>query len=485
MNSDAAAEAGVEIHTGHPRVSRTASGSVGRGAANWSSSQLHPLPGTDQLMELVVEAENLRRARQRVCANQGAPGIDGRTTDSLKQLSPEHWRLIRTKLLNGTYEPDPVRRIEIPKPQGGMRPLGIPTVMDRLIQQAICQILSPLFEPEFSDHSYGFRPGRSAQQAVKAAQRYQQAGRRIVVDMDLKSFFDEVNHDLLMGLLRRRLSDLRLLKLIRRYLTSGIMIGGVCSIPVKGTPQGGPLSPLLSNIMLNELDRELEKRGHAFCRYADDCNIYVRTRRAGARVLASVAVFVEARLKLKVNWDKSAVASPAMRKFLGFSFWGGKIRVAPASRRRLKEKVKQLCRRGRGQNLARFIRYKLNPLLRGWFNYFRAADELTSFCRDMDEWLRRRLRLILWRQWKRPWTRRGRLLALGLSEERAVQSAFNQRGPWYNSGASHMNEALPIRYFQDLGLFSLLDHWTNWTESTNGTAVVRNRTPGGVRGPGR
>jgi len=435
-------------------------------------------------MELVVEADNMQRARQRVCANKGAPGIDGRTTASLKQLSPEHRHLIQRKLLDGTYEPDAVRRIEIPKPPGGTRPLGIPTVMDRLIQQAICQILSPLFEPEFSDHSYGFRPGRSAQQAVKAAQRYQQAGRRIVVDMDLKSFFDEVNHDILMGLLRRRISDTRLLRLIRRYLTSGIMIGGVCTIPVKGTPQGGPLSPLLSNIILHELDQELEKRGHAFCRYADDCNIYVHTRRSGERVLASIAYFVENRLKLKINWAKSTVASPAARKFLGFSFWGGRIRVAPASRRRLKEKIKRLCRLGRGQNLARFIREKLNPLLRGWFNYFRTADQMTSFCRDMDEWIRHRLRLILWRQWKRTWTRRCRLIALGLPEERAVRSAFNQRGPWYNSGASHMNEALPLRHFAELDLFSLLDHWNNWNESTNGTAVVRNRTPGGVRAGG-
>jgi len=485
MISATAAEAGVETHSGHAGEYRTESGRVLCGAANWSSTQTNPLTGTEQLMEQVVDRENMLRARKRVCANKGAPGIDGRKTDTLFEISPEHWHLIRNKLLDGSYEPAPVKRIDIPKPQGGVRPLGIPVVMDRMIQQAICQILSPIFEKEFSEHSYAFRPGRSAKQAVEAAKCFQHQGFKTVVDMDLKSFFDEVNHDILMGLLRRRISDKSLLRLIRRYLTSGIMIGGLCCIPTKGTPQGGPLSPLLSNIILNELDKELERRGHSFCRYADDCNIYVRTRRSGERVLKSIAEFVENRLKLKVNWEKSAVASPTKRTFLGFTFSGGrnsKIRVSPKAKQRFRTRVKELCRKGRGRNLENFIRYDLNPYLRGWFNYYRTADEMKSFCEEADEWIRHRLRNILWRQWKRPWTRRCNLIKLGLSEERAVRSAFNQRGSWFNSGASHMNEALPIQYFKDRYLFSLLDHWKNWNESTEGTAVVRNRMPGGVRG---
>lgn len=435
-------------------------------------------------MKRVVAHDNMQRARRRVCANKGAPGIDGRTTNDLKQLTREHWSLIRSKLLSGTYEPAPVKRVEIPKPNGGVRLLGIPTVMDRLIQQAICQILTPIFDPMFSDHSYGFRPGRSAQQAIRSAQRFQQEGRRFVVDMDLKAFFDEVNHDILMGLVRRHVSDTALLKVIRRYLTAGIMAGGVVSIPEKGTPQGGPLSPLLSNILLNELDKELEQRGHCFCRYADDCNIYVRTRRSGDRVLHSVAAFIEQRLKLKVNWEKSAVARPSARKFLGVSFFGpeGIIRPSQQARARFRQRVRELCRRGRGRNLAWFIRWDLNPFLRGWFNYFRVSGQMTQLCADLDEWVRHRLRTIVWRQWKRPWPRRCRLMALGLDEERAVQAAFSKRGPWFSSGASAMNAALPRRYFADLGLFSLLHHWKNRNESTIGTAVVRNRTPGGVRG---
>jgi RNA-directed DNA polymerase len=434
-------------------------------------------------MELVVARDNMIRARQRVCANKGAPGIDGRTTEDLKTLSREHWSLIRSKLLSGTYRPDPVKRVEIPKPNGGTRLLGIPTVMDRLIQQAICQILTPVFDPLFSDHSYGFRPGRSARQAVLSAQRFQRDGRLFVVDMDLKAFFDEVNHDILMGLIRRRISDAAVLKVIRGYLNAGILTGGVVHVAEKGTPQGGPLSPLLSNILLNELDRELERRGHRFCRYADDCNIYVRTRRSGERVLHSIATFIEQRLKLKVNWEKSAVARPGLRKFLGFTFIGpgGIIRPSQQARDRFKQRVRELCHRGRGRKMAWFIRYELNPFLRGWFNYYRTSEQMKGFCATMDEWIRHRLRNIIWRQWKRPWTRRCNLMALGLDEERAVRSAFNKRGPWFNSGASHMNEALPRRYFDRLGLFSLLHHWTKQNESTVGTAAVRNRTPGGVR----
>ena len=484
MKTERAAEATGETLMGRGKGYRTESERVCQGAAGCASIDRTLLPGTSTLMEQVVARENMTAACKQVCANRGAPGIDGRTTGDLKTLSREHWSLIRGKLLDGSYRPDPVKRVEIPKPGGGVRLLGIPTVMDRLIQQAICQILSPIFDPTFSEHSYGFRPGRSGKQAVLAAKSYQQEGRRFVVDMDLKAFFDEVNHDILMGLLRKQIQDVRLLKIIRRYLTAGIMSNGVVSTPDKGTPQGGPLSPLLSNILLNELDKELEKRGHRFCRYADDCNIYVKTRRSGERVLASVACYVEERLKLKVNWDKSAVDRPANRKFLGFTFNGpqGTIRPSKQARKRFKQRIRELCHRGRGRNLQSFIKWDLNPYLRGWYTYFQAAEQMKTFSQEADEWIRHRLRNILWRQWRRPWTRRCKLIELGLTEERAVRSAFNKRGPWFNSGASHMNEALPLSYFNELGLFSLYQQVTNQNASTTGTAVVRNRMPGGVRG---
>jgi len=330
--------------------------------------------------------------------------------------------------------------------------------MGRLIQQAVHQVLSPIFELEFSENSYGFRPGRSAHQAVKQAQCYQQDGYRIVVDMDLKSFFDEVNHDILMGLLRRRIADKALLKLIRSYLNTGIMISGICTAPEKGTPQGGPLSPLLSNIILNELDQELDRRGHKFCRYADDCNVYVKTKRSGERVFKSMVNFVEEGLKLKVNHEKSAVDYPARRKFLGFTFsYKGDIRIPKESRRRFRLKVKELCRIGKGWNLEYFIKFKLNPFLKGWFNYYKLADQKKTFLREADEWIRHRLRKIVWLQWKKPWTRFKNLMKLGIGEQRAAQSAFNKRSAWFNSGASHMNQALDIQYFNSRELFSLSD----------------------------
>lgn len=371
----------------------------------------------------------------------------------------EHWAQIREHLLAGTYRPKAVKRAEIPKPGGGKRKLGVPTILDRFIQQAALQVLAPIFEPGFSAHSYGFRPGRSAHMAVRQAQRYQEEGKRIVVDIDLESFFDEVNHDLLMGRIRRRVRDKRMLKLIRAFLRSGVMEGGLTQTTEKGTPQGGPLSPLLSNILLDDLDKELEKRRHCFCRYADDCNIYVATRRSGERVMESMTQFIEKKLKLKANRSKSAVDRPVNRTFIGFSFTiqkKPKIRVPKKSTKKMKGKLKDLFREGRGRNLFFFIKERLNPVLRGWINYFRLA-ETKGYAEELDSWIRRRLRAILWRQWKRPRTRFRRLVAAGLSEERARASAGNGHGPWFNAGASHMNAAFPKRYFENLGLISLLD----------------------------
>jgi group II intron reverse transcriptase/maturase len=418
----------------------------------------HSIPEFSTLFEQVVERDNMVKAYRRVRQNRGAAGIDGMSVEQLHDFLQDNWPDIKARLLSGTYVPQPVRRVEIPKPGGGTRALGVPTVLDRLIQQAILQKLSPLFDPEFSEHSYGFRPGRSAQQAVLQARRYQRAGKRWVVDMDLEKFFDEVSHDILMARVGRKVRDRKVLYLIRLYLQSGVMIGGVVSATPKGTPQGGPLSPLLSNILLDDLDKELERRGHSFCRYADDCNIYVNSRLCAERVMASITRFVETQLKLKVNRAKSAVARPWQRKFLGYSFTAQRktrIRVPAESVKRFRRHLKQLFRKGRGRNLAGFIRYDLNPSLRGWINYFCLAEN-KGFAEDLDKWVRRRLRLIVWRQWKRTWTRFRNLMKRGIAEERAAASASNGRGSWYNAGASHMNQALPKKYFDGLGLMTLL-----------------------------
>lgn len=419
----------------------------------------HSTPEEVQLIERLVERKNMMKAYSKVMRNKGAAGVDKMSVGSLNAYLKGNWPKIKEQLVNGEYTPKPVLRVEIPKPDGGMRQLGIPTVLDRLIQQAIHQILSPVFEPEFSTSSFGFRPGKSAHEAILQAGGYQSEGRGWVVDMDLAKFFDEVNHDLLMSRIARKVKDRKLLFLIRRYLQAGVMVDGMVSASDKGTPQGGPLSPLLSNILLDDLDKELERRGHAFCRYADDSNIYVKSKRAGQRVLKSITKFVEGKLRLKINREKSAVAKPHRRKFLGYSFTWHKqprIRVSKESIKRLKVKLKATFRHGRGRNLQRFITEDLNPVIRGWISYFRLA-EVKSFAQEIDGWIRRRLRLILWRQWKRPWTRRKRLMASGLSEERAVMSAFNGRGSWWNSGASHMNDAFRKKFFDARGLVSMLD----------------------------
>ena len=408
-------------------------------------------------MEAVCERGNLWSAYERVVGNKGAAGVDGIDRLTFKTHLQQHWPAIKAKLLAGTYIPQAVRRVDIAKPQGGVRTLGIPTLTDRLIQQALHQVISPIFEPTFSASSYGFRPGRSAHQAVQAAKQYVAAGRRVVVDMDLEKFFDRVNHDILMERVAREVGDRRVLKLIRRYLEAGMMAAGVVSPRTQGTPQGGPLSPLLSNILLTDLDRELERRGHAFCRYADDCNIYVRSEAAGARVLASITRFLEERLKLNVNAAKSAVDRPWNRKFLGYSLTAHKapkLRIAPTSIERLKAKVGEVFRRGSGCSLGKTI-VALNPILRGWAAYFKLT-ETKRVLEDLDSWIRRKLRCVLWRQWKRPYTRAQNLMRAGLPEERAFRSAFNQRGPWWNSGASHMNAAYRKPYFDRLGLVSLL-----------------------------
>ena len=410
------------------------------------------------LMEAVVERGNLMLAYQRVVKNKGAAGVDGVSIAEFKGHLQRHWPALKARILAGAYMPQPVRRVDIAKPQGGVRTLGIPTLTDRLIQQALHQVLSPIFEVGFSESSYGFRPGRNAHQAVKAAQQYVAAGRRIVVDMDVEQFFDRVNHDLLMEKLSKKIEDGRVLQLIRRYLEAGMMAEGVTSPRTEGTPQGGPLSPLLSNILLTGLDRELERRGHAFCRYADDCNIYVRSRAAGERVMASLTRFLALRLKLTVNVAKSAVAHPWERKFLGYSVtWhkAPRLRIAPASYQRLEKRIREVLKGARGRSLTYTIQ-ELNPVLRGWAAYFKLTETKTAL-EALDGWIRRKLRCIMWRQWKRSLTRALRLMQAGLTEERAWRSASNQRGPWWNAGASHMNAAFKKSFFDRLGLVSLLD----------------------------
>ena len=409
------------------------------------------------LMEAVVERENMMAAYKRVVGNKGAAGVDGMRVEGLKPYLDEQWVRIKAELLEGRYEPQAVAQVEIPKPNGGMRKLGIPTVVDRLIQQAIHQVLEPVFDRDFSKSSYGFRRGRNAHQAVKQARENVKEGRRWVIDIDLEKFFDRVNHDILMMRVARKVSDKRVLRLIRRYLQAGNMTDGIVIAREEGTPQGSPLSPLLSNIMLDDLDKELERRGHKFCRYADDCDIYVQSRLAGERVMKSITQFLERKLRLRVNAVKSVVGRPWKLKFLGYSMTMEKTpRIKPArqSIKRFKGKLRAVLSQGRGRSVQKLIE-ELNPILRGWINYFRLA-EVKDIFEELDGWIRRRLRNILWCQWKRASTRVKNLMKRGLEEVRACQSAHNGRGAWWNSGASHMNEAFPKSYFDQIGLISLL-----------------------------
>jgi RNA-directed DNA polymerase len=402
-------------------------------------------------MEEVVARENLQAALRQVRSNHGSAGVDGMTVEELPTYLRTHWPQIREQLLTGQYEPQPIKRVEIPKPEGGVRKLGIPTVVDRFLQQAVLQVLQPQWDPTFSEYSYGFRPGRSAHQAVAKAQQYLHQGYHWVVDIDLEKFFDRVNHDKLMGEVEKRIKDKRVLSLIRRYLKAGVLAEGLVSAIDEGTPQGGPLSPLLSNLLLDQFDRELEKRGHRFVRYADDANIYVKSERAGKRVMEGVSRFLTCKLKLKVNLAKSAVARPWERKFLGFTFTAGrrpKRRIAPQALQRFKARIRQMTNRTRGINLARMIR-EARPYLVGWRNYF-GFCETRSILKELDSWIRRRLRCMQWKQWGR--RRYRELRKRGVSRDLAWNTTKSAHGPWRLSRSPALSFALPAAYFDSLGL---------------------------------
>ena len=419
------------------------------------------------LIDEVLRRENMQLAHARVVSNGGAPGVDGMIVEALGEYCREHWPRIRQELLGGTYEPQPVRRVDIPKSGGGVRTLGIPTVLDRMIQQALHQVLIPIFDPTFSDASFGFRPGRGTHDAVVRAREHIAAGHRWVVDLDLAKFFDTVNHDVLMRLVAKRVKDKPVLRLIGRYLRAGMLEGGVASPRTEGTPQGGPLSPLLSNILLDELDKELERRGHRFVRYADDCNVYVRSEKAGLRVMATLERFLTKRLRLRINTDKSAVARPWDRTFLGYSFTvehETKPKVSRRSVQRLKDKLRDVFRAARGRRLKDTIA-TLVPIIRGWTAYYRLSRVMNAF-EELDQWLRRKLRAVLWRQWKRNHTRFDELRRRGLTADHARLGAGNGRGPWWNAGASHMNAAVPITALRQLGLVSFVDEHRRLARST-------------------
>jgi RNA-directed DNA polymerase len=412
----------------------------------------------DDLFEQVLTRQNLLLAWQRVRANKGAAGVDGMTLDEFPDWARAgHWQGIVSELKAGCYQPSPVRRIEIGKPDGGKRPLGIPTVTDRIIQQAIAQILTPIFDPGFSAHSFGFRPGRNGQQAVQQVQRYIQEGRRIAVDVDLSKFFDRVNHDLLMTLLGRKVRDKRLLRLIRSYLRAGVIDAGQWSESREGVPQGGPLSPLLANIMLDPLDKELERRGHPFSRYADDFTILVKSLRAGERVLRSITHYLESRLKLVVNETKSRVVNVSESKFLGFTFQRGRIHWHADSLRKFKQEVRRLTNRNWGVSM-RYQLYKLSQYLRGWINYFGIASGYQR-CVELDHWIRRRVRMAYWRQWRKPRTKVRNLLARGVSIQVAVACGLTSKGPWRSAKTPGIQQALSNAYLESEGLYSLRDGW--------------------------
>ncbi|MEK3983879.1 group II intron reverse transcriptase/maturase [Paenibacillus sp. FSL K6-3166] len=415
------------------------------------------------MLEQLLSRENLLQALKRAEANKGSHGVDGMSVKSLREHIVQNWQTLRQSIEEGTYEPSPVRRVEIPKPGGGgVRLLGIPTVTDRMIQQAIAQVLTPLFDPEFSDHSYGFRPGRRGHEAVRKAREFMKEGYRYVVDLDLEKFFDRVNHDRLMMKISAKVKDKKVLLLIRKYLQSGVMENGLVKPTTEGTPQGGPLSPLLSNIVLDELDKELEKRGHRFVRYADDCNIYVKTPRAGERVKASINVFIETRLKLKVKQAKSAVDRPWRRKFLGFSFSHDKepkVRIAKQSLQRAKTRIREITSRKKAMRMEERIQ-EINRYLMGWQGYFCLADT-PSVLKAMDMWIRRRLRMCLWKQWKNPRTKVKRLISLGVPKDIAYEWGNTRKGYWRIAGSPILQRALNNQYWESNGLKSVLDRYNS------------------------
>ena len=424
-------------------------------------------PQTQPLMEEVLRRETLTTALKRVQANQGAPGIDGMTVDELPAYLRKAWPSIREQLLNATYEPAPVRTVYLPKPGGGTRMLGIPTVLDRFIAQAILQVLGPIFDPDFSARSYGFRPGRSAHQALQQMCHDIEEGYRWVVNLDLEKFFDRVNHDRVMSRVARKVKDKRLLKLLRRYLNAGIMQDGLVSQREAGMPQGSPLSPLLSNVLLDDFDQELERRGHRFCRYADDANVYVRSQRAGERVMASLTRFLEERLRLKVNRSKSVVDRPWHCTFLGYTVTNHlrpRLKPAPRSVIRAKDRIRRITHQGRGRHI-RTVITEINRFTRGWVGYFRLSTVKHQF-EGLDQWMRRRLRKILWEQWRKPRTRYRKLVAMGLEVERARKATATGRGAWWNAGASHMHAAVNNRVLAEWGLLSLLDQLRDMERST-------------------
>lgn len=422
------------------------------------ASKSHTETTGSSLFDEVLRRETLNRAWNQVRANKGAPGVDGVTIDGFLAWISEHKETVLAALRDGSYLPSPVRRVDIPKPGGGTRMLGVPTVLDRVIQQAIVIVLTPILDPTFSQSSYGFRPKKSAHDAVRQACEFVREGHRWVADLDLSKFFDRVNHDVLMGRLARRIDDPRLLRLIRRYLQAGMMSDGVVSEREEGTPQGGPLSPLLANVLLDDWDKQLEARGHKFCRYADDCNIYVKSKRAGERVMSWCVEFLEGRLRLKVNADKSAVDRPWNRKFLGLSVTNGrqpKIRIAAKSRERFEDRVRELTSRRRGISIQRMVR-ELNRYLQGWFGYFRLS-ETPSVLEELDGWIRRRLRCFLVKQWKPGRGRRTALNRLGAPNAQMISGS--RKGPWRLSKTQAVHMGLDTAYFQKLGLFNLTEQW--------------------------
>lgn len=412
---------------------------------------------TSMLLEEVLERNNMLLALKRVISNKGSHGVDGMKIDELREHIKKHWDTIKAKILESKYNPSPVRRVEIPKVDGGVRLLGIPTVQDRLIQQAIAQVLSRIYEPLFSNNSFGFRPRRGAKDAVTKSKQYINEGNRWVIDMDLEKFFDKVNHDILMGKLEKKIKDKRLLSLIRKYLKSGILINGVSVTSAEGTPQGGPLSPLLANIMLDELDKELEKRGHKFCRYADDNNVYVKSKRAGIRVMESMIKLIENKLKLKVNKDKSALDFVSKRKFLGFSFYfakgGAEIRIHEKSIKRFKDKIKFYTNRNIGISMESRLK-KLNQIMMGWINYYGIANAVAKL-KELDKWIRRRLRACIWKQWKKISTRHRNLVKLGINKYKAWEYANTRKGYWRISKSPILSKSLNNKYLESLGFVSL------------------------------